>query len=645
LRKKQKRYGIKKQKKKNKMIRKAGFKDSGKFLKSTMSMSGDDIISGEDVFREINMLNALSPMMNQENILFMDPLLVDALKKKKNSDIEKRTNDTASSDNESTVYYSKYGLQEEKVTIPFFKTFRTSDLNIANMLCKHSSVDPLSHSVMCFPCVIGHDGERKNDRPAKKRNASSSSSFQMCDHFVLFIVYIDINKIVMYDSLIDDEITRKKEDNDFLSDDRDLEGLVSIERIRKNEFKHLDMTTFESSIRETFHVIENFFNALHVLKIREAYESNINVGRNRKKYSATEDDIALSRIELKTFSFFVDSYPIKQKGLECGMFVMSGMLDFMIGWPDSSDHARKNGVYRMKMTLTDKCSTKSRYYPDIKTRYEKMLFSTPTIKYSVYVSLIVNSAIQSITRNYNKPHPLFKEARTILLLGSCSSKRGEVDYILKDVSIYKEILSVFDQYERSHKRKQMRLKKLYGSGIGSFSGMNFFPDLYVHSKFLQTKHAKSVDEIVKALDNKKIKEAVVWIFPSNPEDCNNELQKNISKAIKRTLLSIHYLIIVIPGICVKIIYTDPKDRNYIKNKTGKVFELVYYLQDKATHMKRKYVPDVSQLVDVLISNSMKSNECFNTTIELPSIEADSLSWLRACGGWLPFAVQKDKTNK
>ena len=173
----------------------------------------------------------------------------------------------------------------------------------------------------------------------------------------------------------------------------------------------------------------------------------------------------------------------------------------------------------------------------------------------------------------------------------------------------------------------------------------------LHGFFLP--HDFSDDIVEKSLEDTigdKSKDVVIWVFPSNPQEMNSILQKKISRSIKKCISSIDCLIIVVPGSFFQIFYKVRKDKfKEVKNRTDifmKTFKRINYVLE--TEPSKVYIPNrpsVNQLIEVMVTKNMKSDHCFNFTVQLPPTNCKRLAWMRCSGGWLPYSYETKQKKK
>lgn len=286
------------------------------------------VISDEYMFsEEANACNFLTPLVrNAENgNIFCDSLYVlEFLRRRRNTKNEaiinafkhkKQLDDKTFAD----IVKSNFEITKNGSIDDFWKIFRNSDFNVAEMTEKRMALRFKFAKAYLFPCYMG-DVE----------SGDTSKS-----HVVLFVAYThqSLREIHMYDSLI---IGNKfKEIERF--------NYTSIKRPEDLKFK-VNETTYDIFIQKTFHLIESF---LHCLELFDFKNQN------------NPDDFIVMQINGKfqklvdfnpsQYKFYKSGYGknMTQQHHNCSSFVTYGMYDVLRNWTNFTE------PHRMKMKEYD----------------------------------------------------------------------------------------------------------------------------------------------------------------------------------------------------------------------------------------------------------------------------------------------------
>jgi len=285
------------------------------------------VISDEYMFsEEANACNFLTPLVrNPENgNIFCDSLyvleflrrrrntkneaIINAFKHKKQLD-EKTFEDIAKSNFEIT----KNGNIDD-----FWKFYRNSDFNVAEMTEKRMALRFKFAKAYLFPCYMGD---------AESGDTSKS-------HVVLFVGYthLSLREIHMYDSLIIGNKFKEIDRFDY----------TSIKTPEDLKFK-INETTYNIFIQKTFHLIESFLHCLELFDLRNIYDFN--------DFNITKDNGRLQKISdfnPLPYRFFKSGYGknMSQQHHNCSSFVTYGMYNVLRNWTNFTEpHQMKMKEY------------------------------------------------------------------------------------------------------------------------------------------------------------------------------------------------------------------------------------------------------------------------------------------------------------
>lgn len=643
----------------------SGFKKSGNVLRGADDINVKGCISMKSIELEMDMLNILHDSVRKtDSVLFLPESILNSMDRAKTNEAEKileSVNEKFFPDKKTSSVNLKFNKYDslsdhfckgdqtsfsvskndmERVLlnfcyfrVPTFNTlsnfwlkYRSSDMVIAQNCQKFTQNKIMDYSAICFPRTIS-GGEYMN-------------------HFVLFVAYLDLKRIVVYDSMEDINPDNRKGDFDL-----EIIKRINLASDSENEYetkKIPEAGSVEYQILKTFHLIENFIRALYVVERMRRYTTKVNMDNENKSLGITENLDKASRF--LDFKFLSDGYPVIQEGITCGLYVIYGMQSILLNWP--SRFIRKNGVYKMNFDFnSDSCN--SLYFPvDIRNRRDKLLYVTPDISHQSFIAHMCNVAIIEMCMSHVKRYACTSVDKTVLLLSSISTYSETSEFHKLDIAIYKEIIDLFRMKRKSPQFRYMRDISINRSLESSKHAMGkIVSDVNLHGFFLP--HDFSDDIVEKSLEDTigdKSKDVVIWVFPSNPQEMNSILQKKISRSIKKCISSIDCLIIVVPGSFFQIFYKVRKDKfKEVKNRTDifmKTFKRINYVLE--TEPSKVYIPNrpsVNQLIEVMVTKNMKSDHCFNFTVQLPPTNCKRLAWMRCSGGWLPYSYETKQKKK